>query len=159
MTCNLLPIQLLYFRLHSEVSKELPEVTLEPIDIADWNPIRRVGHLFFELGGFYCGQPSGPLWKRERQNEAQAYSAILCSRADSLRSCRCDCKWVTVTFHSTFWILTEVVYLQHLQRCSVVTCWCHMKLLPSRRILCTLYNHAPCHVTSWKTTYIGCIRV
>ena len=23
--------------------------------------------------------------------------------------------------------------------------WCHMKLLPSRRVLCTRYNHAPCH--------------
>ena len=23
--------------------------------------------------------------------------------------------------------------------------WCHMKLLPSRRVLCTSYNHAPCH--------------
>ena len=23
--------------------------------------------------------------------------------------------------------------------------WCHKKLLPSRRVLCTPYNHAPCH--------------
>ena len=23
--------------------------------------------------------------------------------------------------------------------------WCHMKLLQSQRVLCTLYNHAPCH--------------
>ena len=23
--------------------------------------------------------------------------------------------------------------------------WCHMKLLPFRRVLCTPYNHAPCH--------------
>ena len=23
--------------------------------------------------------------------------------------------------------------------------WCHMKLQPSRRVLCTPYNHAPCH--------------
>ena len=23
--------------------------------------------------------------------------------------------------------------------------WCHMKLLSSRRVLCTPYNHAPCH--------------
>ena len=28
-----------------------------------------------------------------------------------------------------------------------------MKLLPSRRVLCTLYNHAPSHVTSCKATY------
>ena len=25
--------------------------------------------------------------------------------------------------------------------------WCQMKLLPSRRVLCTPYNHAPCHFT------------
>ena len=25
--------------------------------------------------------------------------------------------------------------------------WCHKKLLPSRRVLCTPYNHAPCHFT------------
>ena len=23
--------------------------------------------------------------------------------------------------------------------------WCHMKLLPCRRVLCTPYNHTPCH--------------
>ena len=23
--------------------------------------------------------------------------------------------------------------------------WCHKKLLPSRRVLCTPYNYAPCH--------------
>ena len=23
--------------------------------------------------------------------------------------------------------------------------WCHVKLLPSRRVLCTPYNHEPCH--------------
>ena len=23
--------------------------------------------------------------------------------------------------------------------------WCHKNLLPSRRVLCTSYNHAPCH--------------
>ena len=34
---------------------------------------------------------------------------------------------------------TEVVYLQRWHG------WCHMKLQPSRRILCTPYNHAPCH--------------
>ena len=30
----------------------------------------------------------------------------------------------------------------YLQRWDV---WCHMKLLPFRRVLCTPYNHAPCH--------------
>ena len=37
--------------------------------------------------------------------------------------------------------------------------WCHMKLLPSRRILCTPYNHTPCHVTSCKTTKVRCLSV
>ena len=34
---------------------------------------------------------------------------------------------------------TKVVYLQHWHG------WCHMKLLPSQYVLCTPYNHAPCH--------------
>ena len=38
-----------------------------------------------------------------------------------------------------FLIPTEVVYLQRWRD------WCHMKLLPSQRILCTPYNQAPCH--------------
>ena len=37
--------------------------------------------------------------------------------------------------------------------------WCHSKLLPSRRVLCTPYNHAPYHVTSCKASYVGCARV
>ena len=31
------------------------------------------------------------------------------------------------------------MYLQHWHS------WCHIKLLPSQHILCTPYNHAPCH--------------
>ena len=35
------------------------------------------------------------------------------------------------------------------ERVCVCVCvcpyWCHMKLLPSRRVLCTPYNHATCH--------------
>ena len=42
-------------------------------------------------------------------------------------------------FTARLWISTEVVYLQRWHG------WCHMKLLPSRRVLCTPYNHAPCH--------------
>ena len=38
-----------------------------------------------------------------------------------------------------FLISTEVEYLQHWHG------WCPIKLLPSRRVLCTPYNHAPCH--------------
>ena len=34
---------------------------------------------------------------------------------------------------------TKVVYLQHWHG------WCHKKLLPSRHVLRTPYNHAPCH--------------
>ena len=40
-----------------------------------------------------------------------------------------------------FLISTEVVYVQRWHG------WCHMKLLPSRRVLCTPYKHAPCHFT------------
>ena len=37
--------------------------------------------------------------------------------------------------------------------------WCHVKLMPSRCVLCTLYNNASYHVTSCKATYVGCMRV
>ena len=66
------------------------------------------------------------------------YSAILCSRADSLRSHVILHAWIA--FYSTFFLIsTEVAYLQRWHG------WCHKKLLPSRRVLCTPYNHAPCH--------------
>ena len=42
-------------------------------------------------------------------------------------------------FIARFWISTEVVYLHHWRG------WCHMKLRPSWRVLCTPYNHAQCH--------------
>ena len=51
----------------------------------------------------------------------------------------CDFAWVNSFFIVRFWLSTEVVYLQHWRG------WCHMKLLPSRCVLCTPYNHAPCH--------------
>ena len=65
------------------------------------------------------------------------YSAILRSRADSLCS--------HVILHE--WIAFYSVFFLNIHR-SGVQCWhgwCHRKLLPSRRILCTPYNHAPCH--------------
>ena len=68
------------------------------------------------------------------------YSAILCSQADSLHSHVILHEWIA--FYSAFfffWISTEVVYLQRWHG------WCHKKLLPSRHVLCTPYNHAPCH--------------
>ena len=66
------------------------------------------------------------------------YSAILRSRADSLRSHVILHEWTAFysAFFFFFWISNEVVYLHG---------WCHKKLLPSRRVLCTPYNHAPCH--------------
>ena len=66
------------------------------------------------------------------------YGAILRSRADSLRLHVILHEWLAF-FIARFWISTGVVYLQRWHG------WCHMKLLPSRRVLCTPYNHAPCH--------------
>ena len=67
------------------------------------------------------------------------YSAILRFRAVSLRSHVILHEWIAL-YIARFWISTEVVYLQRWRHG-----WCHMKLLPSRRVLCTPYNHAPCH--------------
>ena len=52
------------------------------------------------------------------------------------------CMWFNMSewlFIARFLISIEVVYLQRWH------CWCHMNLLPSRRVQCTPYNHAPCH--------------
>ena len=68
------------------------------------------------------------------------YSAILRSRADSLRS-HVILHERLAYFTTRFWISNEVVYLQRWHS------WCHMNLLPSRRVLCTPYNH----VTSCKS--------
>ena len=37
----------------------------------------------------------------------------------------------------------ELVYIYMYLQCWHV--WCHMILLPSRHVMCTPYNHAPCH--------------
>jgi len=66
------------------------------------------------------------------------YSAILRPQADSLRLHVILHEWIAF-YSPLFLISTEVVYLQRWHG------WCHMKLLPSRRVLCTPYNHAPCH--------------
>ena len=66
------------------------------------------------------------------------YSAIFHSQADSLRSHVILHEWLAY-FIVHFLISIEVVYLQRWHG------WCHMNLLPSRRILCPPYNHAPCH--------------
>ena len=67
------------------------------------------------------------------------YSAILRSPADSLRSHVILHEWLAF-YGAFFWISTEVVYLQRWHG------WCRVKLLPSRRVLCAPYNHAPCHL-------------
>ena len=66
------------------------------------------------------------------------YSAILrYCRADSLRSRVILQEWIA--FYSAFLNIHRSGVLQRWH------CWCHKKLLPSRRVLCTPYNHAPCH--------------
>ena len=60
----------------------------------------------------------------------------------ALEQTHCACMWFYMSdkvFTARFWIFTEVVYLQRWHG------WCHMKLLPSWRVLCTPYSHAPCH--------------
>ena len=38
--------------------------------------------------------------------------------------------------------------------------WCQMKLLPSQRVLCTPYNHAPCHfLQSHMRKVYACLAV
>ena len=38
--------------------------------------------------------------------------------------------------------------------------WCHKNLLPSRRVLCTPYNHAPCHfMQSYICKVYACLAV
>ena len=66
------------------------------------------------------------------------YSAILCSRADSLRSHVILPEWLA--FHSAFF---------NIRRSGVLTAlaWLvpHETAAVSAQFLCTPYNHAPCH--------------
>ena len=60
----------------------------------------------------------------------------------ALEQTHCARMWFYLSeqlFIEHFWISTGVVYLQRWPG------WCHMKLLPARRVLCTPYSHAPCH--------------
>ena len=81
------------------------------------------------------------------------YSAILRSRADSLRSH--VILHERIVFIARFWISTEVVYLQHWHG------WCHKNLLPDRVSLGAFcVHHTTMHrVTSCKATYARCMRV
>ena len=67
-----------------------------------------------------------------------AYTALFSVLLSRLTALACGSTWVTSFFIACFWISTEVVYLQRWHG------WCHLKLQPSRQVLCTPYNHAPC---------------
>ena len=69
------------------------------------------------------------------------YSAILRSRADSLRSNVILHEWIV--FIARFWISTEVDVLTALA--WLVPQESAARVSQSRRVLCTSYNHAPCH--------------
>ena len=61
-----------------------------------------------------------------------------------------------LVFYNALWISTQVEYIQCLVFVLLLHDWCHSKLLLSQHILCRPHNHAPCHITSRKATYIGC---
>ena len=77
----------------------------------------------------------------------------------------CDSKQLTTAFSSMLWIFTEVVYLHCCTYSGIffgsplLHGWCHVKLLLSQWIISARYNHAPCHVTSGKATYIEYIHM
>ena len=84
------------------------------------------------------------------------YSAILRSRADALRSHKILNE--LLAFYSAFLNIHRSSVLAALFGCYVAGAT-SVKLLSSRRVLRTPYNHAPFHVTSCKATYAGCMRV
>ena len=64
-------------------------------------------------------------------------------------------EWAHCAFgHMWFWRIDQH-FEYPLKWCTYSTfgllCgWCRVKLLPSQHVLCTPYNHAPCHVTLCK---------
>ena len=56
-------------------------------------------------------------------------------------------------FTVRFLISTEVVYRQPWHG------WCHMKLLLYWHVLCTPYNHAPCHFMQSHISYVRCMCI
>ena len=56
-------------------------------------------------------------------------------------------------FTVRFLISTEVVYRQRWHG------WCHMKLLLYWHVLCTPYNHAPCHFMQSHISYVRCMCI
>ena len=79
------------------------------------------------------------------------YSAILCSRADSLHTLACDSEWLTVSF------LARIINI-HGSGVLVALCGCCMagatwNAAVSAQVLCTPFNHAPGYsVTLFKAT-------
>ena len=77
----------------------------------------------------------------------------------------CDSERVTVLFFYVFFLNIFLARFEYPpKRCTYSGVWllhsrCHVKLLPSRRVLCTPYNRAPCHITSCKATHVRCICV
>ena len=65
------------------------------------------------------------------------YSAIFRSRADSSRS--------HVILHERIAFCGAFLNIHWNGGLKRWHGWCHMKLLPFQRVLCTPYNHAPCH--------------
>ena len=81
------------------------------------------------------------------------YSAVLSSRADSLRSHVILHEWLA--FYSAFWnihrsgVLTELAWLVPHETAAI-----------SAQVLCTPYNHAPCHFMQSHTRKVhACLEL
>ena len=74
------------------------------------------------------------------------YSAILCSRADSMHTLACVSEWVTVSFYSAYpwkWCTGSALWLLH-GWCHVVVAWLvPREMLPFRRKFCVFYCVQP----------------
>ena len=83
-----------------------------------------------------------------------AYIALFSALLSRLIALACGFTWVTssIARFCCCWISTEVVYLQRWHG------WCHVKLQPSRRKSC-VHHTTMFHVTSYKATYVRCMRV
>ena len=87
----------------------------------------------------------------EGDDDEHFYTAIFCMLEQThctFVACDSSSLWLTF-FH--IHLFNIYAWLLHRQ--------CHEKLPLSRHDLCTPYNHAPCHVTSRKATYMGRMHV
>ena len=76
------------------------------------------------------------------------------ARADSLCLHVILHEWIA--FYSTCWN----IHWSGVLTASAWLVWCHVKLLPSRRVLCTPNNHAPCHFVQSSTPKVhACLAV